>query len=69
MKFVGGIDVLALVAMSLALDLAILAMSEVIRVGRMKKVRIWGYRQAILLRGVLITVLKKNYCYKYSIYG
>lgn len=32
-NFVGGIDALALVAMSLALDLAILAMSEVIWVG------------------------------------
>lgn len=33
MNFVGGIDVLALVAISLALELAILAMSEVIWVG------------------------------------
>lgn len=38
MDFVGGADALALLAMSLALDMAILAMDEVMQVRIIKKV-------------------------------
>lgn len=57
MDFVGGTDALALVAVSLALDLAILAMNEVMRVKIIKRVvfSVYTSRQIMDMPSVLLS--------------